>query len=58
MDRERVEALVRELLLEIGENPAREGLVETPKRVANMYAEIFSGLEKDPKEFIKMFNEA
>ncbi len=57
MDKERIEAAVREILIAIGEDPAREGLVETPKRVANMYAEIFSGLEKDPKEFIKMFNE-
>ena len=45
MDKERIEAAVREILIAIGEDPAREGLVETPKRVANMYAEIFSGLE-------------
>ena len=57
MDKERIEAAVREILIAIGEDPEREGLVETPRRVANMYAEIFSGLEKDPKECIKMFNE-
>ena len=57
MDKERIEAAVREILIAIGEDPEREGLVETPRRVANMYAEIFSGLEKDPKEFIKMFTE-
>ena len=57
MDKKRIEAAVTEILLAIGEDPAREGLVETPRRVANMYAEIFSGLEKDPKEFIKLFNE-
>ncbi len=57
MDKQRIEAAVREILIAIGEDPEREGLVETPKRVANMYAEIFSGLEKDPKSFIKLFNE-
>jgi len=57
MDKERIEKAVKEILYAIGEDPDREGLVETPKRVANMYEEIFSGLEKDPKQFIKMFNE-
>ena len=44
MDKERIENAVREILIAIGEDPDREGLAETPKRVANMYAEIFSGL--------------
>ncbi|MBQ7637840.1 MAG: GTP cyclohydrolase I FolE [Clostridia bacterium] len=57
MDKERIERAVKEILYAIGEDPEREGLVETPKRVANMYEEIFSGLEKDPKQFIKLFNE-
>ncbi len=57
MDKERIEHAVREILEAIGENPDREGLVETPKRVANMYAEIFSGLEDDPKRHLKIFNE-
>lgn len=57
MDKERIEHAVREILLAIGEDPDREGLVETPKRVANMYAEIFSGLEDDPKRHLKIFNE-
>ena len=57
MDRDRIEKAVKEILIAIGEDPEREGLVETPKRVANMYEEIFSGLEKDPKQFIKLFNE-
>ena len=45
MDKQRIENAVREILIAIGEDPEREGLIETPKRVANMYAEIFSGLE-------------
>jgi GTP cyclohydrolase I len=47
-DRERIQRAVREILEAIGEDPDREGLVATPERVANMYAEIFSGLREDP----------
>lgn len=57
MDKERIEAAVREILIAIGEDPDREGLIETPKRVANMYADIFGGIEEDPKQFLKFFNE-
>lgn len=57
MDKERIEKAVREILIAIGEDPDREGLVETPSRVARMYEEVFSGLENDPKQFIKMFSE-
>ena len=57
MDKERIKAAVRELLLAIGEDPDREGLQETPRRVADMYAEIFSGLEEDPKQHLKIFSE-
>lgn len=57
MDKERIEKAVREILIAIGEDPDREGLVETPKRVANMYEEIFSGLQSDPKEHLKLFTE-
>lgn len=57
MDKERIEKAVREILIAIGEDPDREGLVETPKRVANMYEEIFAGLEDDPKQYLKLFNE-
>lgn len=57
MDKQRIENAVREILWAIGENPDREGLAETPKRVANMYAEIFSGLEDDPTRHLKIFNE-
>ena len=41
MDEERVKKLVRELIIEVGEDPTREGLRETPKRIASMYKEIF-----------------
>ena len=57
MDKLRIEMAVREILLAIGENPDREGLKETPRRVANMYEEIFAGLEEDPRRHVKVFNE-
>jgi GTP cyclohydrolase I len=50
IDRERIQAAVREILLAIEEDPDREGLRDTPERVARMYAEMFSGLKQDPKE--------
>ena len=48
VDQERIRRAVREILIAIGENPDREGLLETPDRVARMYAEIFSGLGTEP----------
>ena len=48
VDHERAERAIRELLLAIGEDPDREGLRETPARVARAYAEIFAGLHTDP----------
>lgn len=57
MDKPRIEAAVRELLLAIGEDPDRPGLLETPRRVADMYEEVFAGLEEDPKEHLKIFEE-
>jgi GTP cyclohydrolase I len=48
IDRPRIERAVREILLAVGEDPAREGLVETPERVAEAYAHLFSGLHEDP----------
>ncbi|MEO6828146.1 MAG: GTP cyclohydrolase I [Microbacteriaceae bacterium] len=48
IDRERIEAAVTELLNAIGEDPARDGLAHTPSRVAEAYAEFFSGLHEDP----------
>jgi len=47
MDEERVKKLVRELIIELGEDPTREGLHGTPERIANMYKEIFSGYDSD-----------
>ena len=57
MDKARIEAAVRELLAAVGEDPDREGLLETPRRVANMYEEIFSGLTEDPRQHLKIFHE-
>jgi len=54
MDRERVAAAVREILVAIGEDPEREGLRQTPRRVAEMYAELFAGLSIDPYEFLRV----
>ncbi len=55
MDKERIERAVKEILYAIGENPDREGLKETPARIARMYEEIFSGINEDPKEHVKVY---
>ena len=55
IDYERIRRAVREILLAVGEDPDREGLRETPARVARMYAEMFSGLRDDPREHLKKF---
>ena len=57
IDLPRIERAIREILEAIGENPEREGLVETPARVARMYAEIFGGLHLDVRDSIKVFHE-
>ena len=49
-DKAKIEAEVTSIIKAIGENPEREGLVDTPKRIAEMYAELFMGLGKNPKE--------
>ena len=51
-DEARVEAAIRELLLAVGENPDREGLRETPARVARAYREIFAGLYQEPGDVL------
>ncbi|MEO2083282.1 MAG: GTP cyclohydrolase I FolE, partial [Desulfurobacteriaceae bacterium] len=56
-DRDRIERAVREILLAIGENPEREGLKETPKRVAKMYEEILSGYSDSPENHMVLFSE-
>ncbi len=53
VDFDRLRAAVRELLLAVGEDPDREGLLETPDRVARMYTELFSGLRADPREHLR-----
>ncbi len=59
VDRARAEAAVRELLLAVGEDPDREGLRETPARVARAYEEIFAGLYVDPDSVLeKTFDES
>lgn len=58
VDHEKIEAAVRMILEAIGEDPDREGLVDTPKRVARMYEELFTGMNEDPGEhFSVIFNE-
>ena len=52
VDQARAEAAVRELLIAIGEDPDREGLVETPARVARAYGEFFAGLALDPAQVL------
>lgn len=57
-DRERAEAAVRELLIAVGEDPDREGLLETPARVVRAYAEMFAGLHTEPTDVLnKTFSE-
>ncbi len=57
MDKEKIQRAVRDILEAIGEDPDREGLRETPRRVADMYGEIFAGLSEDPKTCLKFFHE-
>ena len=57
-DHARAERAVRELLIAVGEDPDREGLRETPARVARAYAETFAGLHQDPREVLStLFDE-
>lgn len=53
-DHEKVEQAVRMILEAVGEDPDRDGLIDTPKRVARMYQEVFSGLFKDPADNLKV----
>jgi len=53
VDLQRIAAAVREILLAVGEDPDREGLVATPMRVARMYEEVFAGLRQDPSTHLK-----
>lgn len=58
MDLNRIAVAVREILLAVGEDPDREGLVDTPMRVARMYEELFCGLHEDPSVYLNaLFSE-
>lgn len=56
-DADKLKRAVRMILEAVGEDPDREGLRETPERVARMYGEIFAGLHRDPREELKVFQE-
>ena len=58
VDQERIAAAVREILFAIGEDPDRDGLLDTPSRVARMYAEICAGLHQEPSEHLATVFEA
>ena len=54
MDKPVIEKAVRNIIISIGEDPDREGLRETPRRIAEMYEELFSGLKEDPRELLEV----
>lgn len=54
MDKPVIERSVRDILVAIGEDPDREGLRDTPRRIADMYSEIFGGLKEDPRELLEV----
>jgi GTP cyclohydrolase IA len=54
INEKKIQAAVRNLIEAIGENPEREGLKETPRRVAEMYSELFAGIGQDPKDELKV----
>jgi GTP cyclohydrolase I len=56
-DSDRIRSAVHEILVSIGENPEREGLLDTPNRVVEWYRDIFSGLQSDPEEVLSVFFE-
>ena len=58
VDLERIEHAVREILSAIGEDPERDGLQDTPARVARMYAEVFAGLREQPDQHLQVLFEA
>lgn len=58
IDKQKIEAAVHDLLVAIGEDPEREGLIETPKRVAKMYAEVLEGVQYTNDEIAAMFSKS
>lgn len=57
IDKPKIEQAVKMIIEAIGEDPQREGLIETPRRVAEMYDEVFSGIDSDPCRHLKIFCE-
>lgn len=55
IDTLKIQECIREIIIALGDNPDREGLIDTPKRVAKMYAEVFEGMNYSNKEIAKMF---
>ena len=56
-NKQKIMDAVRVILEAVGEDVNRPGLIETPKRVANMYEEMFAGLDEDPHQHLKLFDE-
>ena len=54
IDKSKIEQAIRMILEAIGEDPEREGVMNTPKRVANMYAEVFSGIDSNPRDLLQV----
>ena len=56
MDNKKIETLIKSLIVELDEDPNREGLLQTPARVAKSYAKLFGGYQEDPKKLITVFD--
>jgi GTP cyclohydrolase I len=54
IDQEKIKQAVHDILIAIGEDPSREGIKETPRRIAEMYAEVFRGMKEDPREVLSV----
>jgi len=54
IDQDKIKQAVQDILIAIGEDPSREGIKETPRRIAEMYAEVFSGMKEDPREVLSV----
>ena len=53
-DQDKIQQAITSIIEAIGENPGREGLVDTPRRIAEMYSDIFSGMSEDPEEHLRV----
>ena len=54
VDKDKIKRAIRDILEAIGEDPDREGLIDTPDRVARMYEEIYSGIHQDPRDHLNV----